>query len=93
MLERAMEQPTCERCGGKARFDRELDRLVCGRCGQPFRYGGGGQALVRGAEIVDWLGERQVSRYFVSVEPTPPRDPNRLYLRALRRSYRQRPHG
>jgi hypothetical protein len=86
-----MDQQACEHCGGKLRFDRELGRRVCGRCGRDASAPTPGESgVVRGVEIVDWLDGRAVSRYYVAVEATPPKTPNRVYLRAVRRSWAAR---
>lgn len=83
-----MEQSACRHCGGKLRFDRELQRHVCARCGRTGDAGAE-RAIVPGVEVVDWLGGQPVSRYFIAVEPTPPRTPSSVYLRALRRAYQR----
>lgn len=88
-----MEQPVCGYCGGRLRFDCELRRHVCARCGRPGEPAGAEPAVVAGVEVVDWLGGRPVSRYYVAVEATPPRTPSSVYLRALRRSYRRQQPG
>jgi hypothetical protein len=85
-----VDQQACEHCGGKLRFDRELGRRVRGRCGSAGALTPGGADGVRGVEIVDWLDGRAVSRYYVAVEATPPKTPNRVYLRAVRRSWAAR---
>lgn len=73
-----MDDRRCEACGGRLRYDAGLQRQICGRCGR--------SGLVRGVEIVDWLGDTPVSRYLIAVEPTPARQPSQVYLEALRRT-------
>lgn len=68
----------CGSCGGRLRYDGGLQRIVCSRCGRA--------GLVRGVEVVDTFNDRPVSRYIMAVELVPPRQPNQVYLAAVRRS-------
>jgi hypothetical protein len=84
----------CVTCGRPVQFDRQLCRTVCRRCGiVPVPPVQPAASLVRGVEITDRVDGRLVTRYVMEVAPAPVREPNPIYLRALRRSHRRRSHA
>jgi hypothetical protein len=85
-----MAETACEHCGGPLRLDQRLQRHLCRRCGRIAPAAPVEPAnLVSGSEVIDWLGERAITRYFMARDDTPAREPNPVYLAALRRSYQQ----
>jgi hypothetical protein len=83
-----MDEPGCPDCTSPSAAARRPQGARCPRCHQneprPAR-----SVLVLGAEVIDHLGERPITRYFMALEPEPPREPNPAYLQALRRSHRR----